>query len=519
MATGDGELGSGRDQQHSTVRIQANAHRSPLELTVPPAAKRTAHPSYSRSSARVRSVMHARLRDDEEGAELSNLGAGLSSSQPFDSIPMHDHERPSGQCSGNNTVGSKARAHSNDQGEALRAGNRVTVCRDNSLTVARRCFVSAAAADTSPGNNQNQDYDPVLGMRHDDDLNTSLAHDHDEDERPPSGCESVRLWCGSPKNAHTIRVLKFIAGGLIALALILLIATYSRHTASTQEPSYGVRLPLAVQPVLYTLLLNASLASATFAGTMDIDVYFAAATDQILLHAIDLDISDVSLQTEAGTIVKPASFGYVNQYDLYLITLSHTVSRATSAKLSMRFSGLILPSLRGFYLSTYQTAAGETRTIASTQFESTDARRAFPCFDEPAFKANFSIALITEEGKVVLGNMPPREAAPVIVAPGWQQVSFETTVRMSTYLVAYCITDFVSREATATARNIPVRVWTAPDKIDQVAVALQAAVDSLNRYEDFFKVPYPLPKLDNVAIPNFAAGAMENCTNQHTIAS
>jgi aminopeptidase N len=112
--------------------------------------------------------------------------------------------------------------------------------------------------------------------------------------------------------------------------------------------------------------------------------------------------------------------------------------------------------------------------------------------------------------------MPPKDAAPVIVAPGWQRVSFETTVRMSTYLVAYCITDFVSREATATARNIPVRVWTAPDKIDQVGVALKAAVDALNRYEEFFKVPYPLPKLDNVAIPNFAAGAMENCKRDTT---
>jgi len=246
---------------------------------------------------------------------------------------------------------------------------------------------------------------------------------------------------------------------------------------------------------------------------MDIDVLFAEPSAQVLLHAVDLRISDVTL-TVAGSVLQPQSHGYTGQHDLYLVQMAHVVTAGTSARLRLRFAGFILPTLAGFYLSTYTTAAGETRTIASTQFESTDARRAFPCFDEPSFKANFSIALVTEAGKRVLSNMPPTLPDPEPVAPGWQRVQFETSVRMSTYLVAWAITDFVCVEGR-TKRGVPVRVWTAPEKLSQTDVALKAGVDALNRYEDFFKVVYPLPKQDMVAIPNFPVGAMENC-KQHT---
>jgi aminopeptidase N len=171
----------------------------------------------------------------------------------------------------------------------------------------------------------------------------------------------------------------------------------------------------------------------------------------------------------------------------------------------------------GFYISDYKTSSGATKIIASTQFESTDARLAFPCFDEPAFKANFSITITTEAyHKTILSNMP-NTTAPVLVGAdnAWQRVSFDATPRMSTYLVAYVICDFAYVEAL-TARGVPVRVWTDPEKISYTAAALKAGVDSLNRYEDFFKLAYPLPKSDQVAIPNFAAGAMEVSTHRHT---
>jgi hypothetical protein len=164
----------------------------------------------------------------------------------------------------------------------------------------------------------------------------------------------------------------------------------------------------------------------------------------------------------------------------------------------------------GFYISTYKTSSGATKKIASTKFESSYARQAFPCFDEPAFKANFSIAITTEAyHKTILSNMPNTTAPVVVDASGtWQRVAFDTTPRMSTYLVAYVICDFAYVEAL-TARGVPVRVWTDVEKISFTAAALKAGVDSLNRYEQFFKLPYPLPKSDQVAIPDFASGAME----------
>jgi aminopeptidase N len=164
----------------------------------------------------------------------------------------------------------------------------------------------------------------------------------------------------------------------------------------------------------------------------------------------------------------------------------------------------------GFYISTYKTSSGATKKIASTKFESSYARQAFPCFDEPAFKANFSIAITTEAyHRTILSNMP-NTTAPVLVdgSAAWQRVAFDTTPRMSTYLVAYVICDFAYVEAL-TARGVPVRVWTDVEKISFTAAALKAGVDSLNRYEQFFKLPYPLPKSDQVAIPDFASGAME----------
>lgn len=365
------------------------------------------------------------------------------------------------------------------------------------------CAPVCHCADASPG--ADQDFDPVLGVHHDggDSLRSSLAHNHN---RPTDWRTSCRDWCVDRKNAHTIRIFQLIAGGFAVFIVILLIAAYAHTADDTPAPVYDVRLPQTVFPSLYTMVLNASLASESFSGSMGIDVFFASATDQILFHAVDLELTGFSLMTSTGVVVGVSSAGYTGQHDLFLVSLSHLVSAGTSARLSMSFSGALLRTLAGFYLSDYVTANGDNRTIASTQFESTDARRAFPCFDEPAFKANFSVSLIAATGYVVLGNMPAK--AETVVAPGWQRVDFETTVRMSTYLVAYVVCDFTSVEAF-TKRGIPVRVWAPVDKIAQAAIALNASVASIDAYETFFQVLYPLPKLDNIAIPNFAVGAME----------
>jgi aminopeptidase N len=323
-----------------------------------------------------------------------------------------------------------------------------------------------------------------------------------------------RSWWKNPKNKGTVRAIQVGVSVVLVIILIVVIVTVAKKSSDSGNNAvqYPLRLPQTVIPTLYTMELNASLSSAEFSGTMEMDLMFKEDTNQVFFHALELTISGAMLKVldAAGGVVQtiePTSADYVGQYDLFLVSLPNTIAAGTSAKLSMQFKGALLDGLAGFYTSTYKTLSGETRMIASTQFEPVDARRAFPCFDEPAFKANFSIALIAKAEYVLLSNMPG--SAPVILPNGWQRVQFQTSLRMSTYLVAYVVCDFVNVNSV-TSRGVPVRVWTAVDKIDQTGVALKVAVDSLNRYEEFFGVPYPLPKSDQIAIPNFAVGAMEN---------
>lgn len=164
-------------------------------------------------------------------------------------------------------------------------------------------------------------------------------------------------------------------------------------------------------------------------------------------------------------------------------------------------------SFHGFYKSTYRTKEGEVRILASTQFEPTAARMAFPCFDEPAFKASFSIRIRREPRHLAISNMPLVKSE--TIAEGLIEDHFDVTVKMSTYLVAFIISDFKS-VSKMTKSGVKVSVYAVPDKITQADYALDAAVTLLEFYEDYFSIPYPLPKQDLAAIPDFQSGAMEN---------
>ncbi|XP_070179100.1 glutamyl aminopeptidase-like, partial [Littorina saxatilis] len=149
------------------------------------------------------------------------------------------------------------------------------------------------------------------------------------------------------------------------------------------------------------------------------------------------------------------------------------------------------------------------REIATTHFEATDARAAFPCFDEPDLKANFTLSMVREHRHISLFNMPLK--ASVAHGDGLMQDNYETSVKMSTYLVAFVVCDFKNVTShTNNKQKTMVRVFAPEDQIDQAHYALEVAVKVLDYYNDFFGVPYPLPKQDMIAIPDFSAGAMEN---------
>ena len=177
------------------------------------------------------------------------------------------------------------------------------------------------------------------------------------------------------------------------------------------------------------------------------------------------------------------------------------------AQLEMRFTGTLNDRLVGFYRSEYQDSEGRTRHLATTQFEPTDARRAFPCWDEPAKKAVFDVTLVFDDSLRAVSNTPiVEESSP---GPGLRSVRFGETPIMSTYLLAFVVGDLVSVQAEA-VNGTTIGVWTTRGKENQAGFALDTSVKLLGYFNEYFGIPYPLPKLDHVAIPDFAAGAMEN---------
>lgn len=174
--------------------------------------------------------------------------------------------------------------------------------------------------------------------------------------------------------------------------------------------------------------------------------------------------------------------------------------------LSIQYNGFLNNQMAGFYRSSYTDIEGNSKIMASTQFESLDARRCFPCIDEPAAKAKFGVALTVDSHLDVLSNMPPSES--VRISKEKKKIVFQETPIMSTYLLAICVGEFDSVQSI-TEHGVSVTVYTPPGKSSSGMFALDAATKCLDLYDDFFQVKFPLPKLDMIAIPEFAAGAME----------
>ncbi|XP_045446837.1 aminopeptidase N-like [Melitaea cinxia] len=198
--------------------------------------------------------------------------------------------------------------------------------------------------------------------------------------------------------------------------------------------------------------------------------------------------------------------------DRLILSLGSPLIPDVDYTLQISFAGNIQNSLTGFYKSSY-TENNEVRPLAVTQFEPTSARAAFPCFDEPAFKAKFEISIGHKKNISVLSNMKVAAQEDIEAEPGWQWTHFERSVNMSTYLVAYVLSDFQSLETSYVSKdNITktIRVWTRPSFLSKAKYALTITPKLLSYYEDLFGLPYTLDKLDLIAIPDFSSGAMEN---------
>jgi puromycin-sensitive aminopeptidase len=273
-------------------------------------------------------------------------------------------------------------------------------------------------------------------------------------------------------------------------------------TTSTSQDAF--RLPRSVEPHVYRLEIAPDIGSATFSGTVGIDVGVLETVDQIVLNAAELAISDVEVRTESGEVVA-CTVTFDDDLEQAIFHPATPIAPGP-ATLTCRFTGTLNDKLRGFYRSTYTDEAGETHTIATTQFESVDARRAFPCWDEPDRKAVFEVTLTIDRELDAFSNSPISEVRRV---GDKNVVRFSPTMKMSTYLVALIVGQLETTE-TVDVDGVPLRVVFPPGKRHLADFALAIGSFSLRFFTEYFDIPYPGDKVDLVAIPDFAAGAMEN---------
>ena len=269
--------------------------------------------------------------------------------------------------------------------------------------------------------------------------------------------------------------------------------------------SNAVVLPETARPSKYRIKLQPDLKNFTFDGEQSVDLLILEATSTIVLNSIDLEISNTTLHAN-GTTLTSKSVTIDKDAETATLDFGETIQPG-DARLEMVFTGGLNDKLMGFYRSEYTSQDGETRYLATTQFEPTDARRAFPCWDEPAKKATFEVTLVFSDEYQAVSNTPVvEEAAP---GPGLKSVRFAETPIMSTYLLVFIVGNLTSIKERADG-GTTVGVWTTPGKEDQASFALDTSVKLLSYFNEYFGIPYPLPKLDHIAIPDFAAGAMEN---------
>ena len=276
---------------------------------------------------------------------------------------------------------------------------------------------------------------------------------------------------------------------------------------ATETSAY--RLPTTVRPHAYRLVLTPDLEAATFAGDVEIDVSVEAPTDTITLNAAELEITFAELNDgdpDAGYALAPTDIALDPEEERLTLTFAEPL-RPGPATLHLSFTGILNDKLHGFYRSTFTDETGTERTIATTQMESTDARRAFPCWDEPELKATFEVTLVVDDALAAYSNGSVVEEAP---APGGKRrVRFATTMAMSTYLVAFIVGPLEATEPLE-VNGVPLRIVHPPGKGHLTPFALTVGAHALTFFDKYFGIPYPADKLDLVAIPDFAFGAMEN---------
>jgi len=277
---------------------------------------------------------------------------------------------------------------------------------------------------------------------------------------------------------------------------MLFVLTFVAFTLSLASAQ---RLPDVARPENYKLTFTPDLEKATFEGDETITIQVLKPTSEIILNAVDIDFHDVSVT--AGGATQKAKVTPEKEKEMVVLAVEKPLS-AGPATLHITYTGILNSEMRGLYLG----KDDQGRKYAATQFEATDARRAYPSFDEPDYKATFDISAVADKGMVALSNYKAVSDTP---GPGEKHtVKFATTAKMSSYLAALVVGNFEYIEGSAD--GIPIRIYSTPGKKEMGRFVLGAAEQIVSYYDKYFGIKYPYGKLDLIGLPDFSAGAMEN---------
>ncbi|KAJ1361682.1 pp2a multicopy suppressor [Parelaphostrongylus tenuis] len=269
------------------------------------------------------------------------------------------------------------------------------------------------------------------------------------------------------------------------------------------------RLPNFATPEHYELKIVPDMTAFSFTGSLKLTIRILSTTNVLKLHMMSIKIDSAKVTLLDGTVLDGLIHVYDSKFNIATIELGTAVIPQTVV-LSLEYTGEINDKMRGFYRSSYKDDENREKFLASTQFESTYARYAFPCFDEPIYKATFDVSLVVDPGMTAISNMPVVATAPCDYHGSKKVlVKFDRTPLMSTYLVAFVVgeLDYIQ---TSSKYGTIIRVYTVPGKRCQGTYSLDLAAKAIDWYTDWFGIENPLPKCDLVAIPDFSMGAMEN---------
>ena len=272
------------------------------------------------------------------------------------------------------------------------------------------------------------------------------------------------------------------------------------HLKGTNRANFSFSV-LMIRPINYSLEFEPNFRNFTFYGKEIIEIKVTTPTKIISLNASELKIKKCHIIFKNKKIKAKSKLDEKNE--LLTIQLSQKING--NAKLFLEFSGILNNRLLGFYKSEYKDSKGRKKYLATTQFEAADARRVFPCWDEPAVKATFDISIIADKNYTAISNMPQISKKKI---GNKHHYTFSQTPIMSTYLIYLGVGEF--EFLSSKLGKVLVRIVTTKGNKSKGKLALDLTKKFLRYYENYFGIKYPLPKLDMIAVPDFAAGAMEN---------